>query len=476
MRTELAEPHCYRCHSDFGVKATMTDAQKDEQVLRYILTQDGGWVFPGDSSAGRLHARVWGTGAEKVMPPDEGAELLKQTAYRQLLTTFDQLVDSMIPGTRRRVLAGRGGIVGFSNRAGKRCRAIPNKSVVVVIEGAPGRNSAASIVQQISTSRRTARTAMATTSLRQACTTCSVALALALPARAEEALFQSRQLTPAGEYTFGIEGPAVDAAGALYVVNFQRPGTIGRIPPGAAQSELFAQLPAGSIGVSIRFSRDGRMFLADYKKHTVFVFARGSAEPRVYFQSDRFNQPNDMAITRDSTIYASDPSFRRREGQVWRITPNGDGTGTGAVLTAPRKLTATNGIELSPDEKTLYVAESSTNEIWAYRIEGDALRDPRLVKKFPDFEIDGIRADRDGRLYVARILKGTVAVLAPDGALLREIPLQATEPTNLAFGGPDGRTVFVTQRKGGFIEIVPRRSRGPRVLSSTGQRLRRALN
>jgi signal peptidase len=43
-------------------------------------------------------------------------------------------------------------------------------------------------------------------------------------------------------------------------------------------------------------------------------------------------------------------------------------------------------------------------------------------------------------------------MLAPDGTVLREIPLQAKEPTNLAFGGPDGRTIFVTQRQGGFIE------------------------
>jgi sugar lactone lactonase YvrE len=277
--------------------------------------------------------------------------------------------------------------------------------------------------------------------------------ALALPAlAAEPALFQSRQITPAGEYTFGIEGPAVDASGALYVVNFQRPGTVGRLAPGAARSELFAELPPGSVGVWIRFARDGRMFLADYKKHTIFVFERGATQPRVYFQSDRFNQPNDMAVARDGTIYASDPNWPRREGQVWRITANGEGSGRGAVLASPRKMTATNGIELSPDEKTLYVAESATSEIWAYRIEGDALLAPRLVKKFSDFEIDGIRADRDGRLYVARILKGTIAVLTPDGTLLREIPLTANEPTNLAFGGPDGKTVFVTQRKGGFIE------------------------
>ena len=53
---------------------------------------------------------------------------------------------------------------------------------------------------------------------------------------------------------------------------------------------------------------------------------------------------------------------------------------------------------------------------------------------------------------MARILKGTIEVLAPDGKTIREIPLRAAEPTNLAFGGPDGKTVYVTQRKGGFIE------------------------
>ena len=50
------------------------------------------------------------------------------------------------------------------------------------------------------------------------------------------------------------------------------------------------------------------------------------------------------------------------------------------------------------------------------------------------------------------VLKGTVEVLTPDGKTVREISLKAKEPTNLAFGGPDGKTVYVTQRQGGFIE------------------------
>ena len=276
-------------------------------------------------------------------------------------------------------------------------------------------------------------------------------LALAATAAVAQPLFESRRLTP-DEYTFGIEGPAVDAAGVFYAVNFRRQGTIGKLGPGATQSERFAELPAGSIGVSIRFARDGRMFVADYKGHNVFVFERGATVPRVYFHSDRFNQPNDMAIARDGTIYASDPHWRRRDGQVWRIVAAENGSGAGEVMQSVRAMGTANGVDLSPDERTLYVGESETREIWAYTLDGLRLAAPRLVKRFPDFSIDGLRTDMDGRIYVARILKGTIAVLAPDGTQLREIPLQAKEPTNLAFGGPDGKTVFVTQRKGGFIE------------------------
>jgi sugar lactone lactonase YvrE len=279
-----------------------------------------------------------------------------------------------------------------------------------------------------------------------------LAAALSPAGGANPTLFESRQLTPKGEYTFGIEGPAVDATGTLYVVNYEKQGTIGRLAPGALKSEPFAELPPGSIGSAIRFDRDGRMYVADYKDHNVFVFERGQVEPRVYFHSDRFNQPNDLTVAADGTIYASDPSWKRREGQIWRVTRGPDGNGQGEVMSSDRKMGTTNGIDLSPDGKTLYVGESETRELWSYRLKGARLIAPRLVKRFNDFSLDGLRTDIDGRLFVARILKGTLALLSPDGNVEREISLRAKEPTNLAFGGPDGKTVFVTQRQGGFIE------------------------
>src|SRR5471032_3103756 len=270
---------------------------------------------------------------------------------------------------------------------------------------------------------------------------CGLALAWTTvsPGIAQDALFQSRQITPTGEYTFGIEGPAVDERGNLYVVNFGKPGTIGKVAAGASQSELFGVLPEGSVGNAIRFDREGRMFVADYKKHNIFLVSPDGKQVETYFHSDDFNQPNDMTVAADGTIYASDPHWKRHDGQIWRISKSASGEAIGEKMTAERKMSRTNGIDLSPDGKTLYVGESDTRELWAYRLDGAKLTSPRLIRKFADFDIDGVRVDIDGRLYVARILKGTIAVLSSDGRIEREIPLTAKEPTNLAFGGEDGR-------------------------------------
>src|SRR5215475_14142571 len=173
-----------------------------------------------------------------------------------------------------------------------------------------------------------APTTMAITSGRNFWCLCSSILLViaASPVLAETRLFESVQVTPAGEYTFGIEGPAADLNGNLFVVNLGKPGTIGRLPAGGAASQPFAELPQGSVGNSIRFDRDGTMFVADYKGHNIFALAKGSAEPRLWFHSDEMKQPNDITIARDGTIYASDPNWKGRDGHVWRIAKVRDGS------------------------------------------------------------------------------------------------------------------------------------------------------
>ncbi len=294
---------------------------------------------------------------------------------------------------------------------------------------------------------------MAITSGRNFWCLCSSILLVATPlVAAETRLFDSVQVTPASEYTFGIEGPAADLDGNLFVVNLGKPGTIGKLPAGGAASELFTTLPEGSVGNAIRFDRSGTMFIADYKKHNIFTIAKGATEPAVWFHSDEMNQPNDITIARDGTIYASDPNWKGREGHIWRIAKAADGTVQGQVMPAPRAMGTTNGIDLSPDGRTLYVGESSSGQIWSYTISGNELTSAKLVKSFQPDTVDGLRTDIAGRLYVARISKGTIALMKPNGAVEREIVLKAKEPTNLAFGGSDGKIVFVTQRQGGFVE------------------------
>jgi sugar lactone lactonase YvrE len=277
-----------------------------------------------------------------------------------------------------------------------------------------------------------------------------------------EELFVSKKLTLPGAYV-AIEGPAVDTSGNLYAVNFARLGTIGKLEPGNTESTLFATLPEGSVGNGIRIDAANTLFVADYKGHNIFAIGPGQTEPRLYFHSDGFNQPNDLAITKDGTLYASDPMFRRGVGRIWRVARAGDGTGLGIIMKSARTMGTSNGLDLSPDGKTLYVSESNTREVWSYRIDGDRLSAATRLRKFPDGELDGLRTDVDGRIYVTRPVAGKVSLMMPDGTLVREIRLTAANPTNLAFGGPDHRTLYVTQGAGNYFEAfrVDRPGREP---------------
>jgi sugar lactone lactonase YvrE/predicted amidohydrolase len=263
------------------------------------------------------------------------------------------------------------------------------------------------------------------------------------PTRAgEEQFFVARPLTESGRFTEGIEGPQCDAAGNIYAVNFERQGTIGRVTPDG-KGEVFVELPNKSVGNGIVFDRSGTMYVADYVNHNILAIDPKTREVAVYAHSDEANQPNDLAIAADGTIYASDPNWGNNTGQIWRI-----GRDRKFVRIAD-KMGTTNGIEVSPDGKTLFVNESVQRNIWAFTIDGDLgapkLADKRLLIKFDDHGFDGMRCDIEGNLYITRYGKGTVAVVNQAGKVIREIDVLGKQPSNLCFGGPDGRTVYVTE-------------------------------
>jgi gluconolactonase len=252
-------------------------------------------------------------------------------------------------------------------------------------------------------------------------------------------LFAARPLTAEGSFTAGIEGPACDERGNVFAVNLQREGTIGRVTPDG-KVEVYVALPSGSIGNGIRFDRQGIMYVADYTKHNVLRIDPKTRAVTVFVHEDRMNQPNDLAIGPDDVLYASDPDWKHGTGQLWRV----DRAGKAAVLATG--MGTTNGIEVSPDGKTLYVNETVQRKVWAFTITAEhTISDKRLLIEFPDFGMDGMRCDAEGSLYITRHGKGTVVKVSTAGKVLREIDVLGKMPSNICFGGPDGRTAYVTE-------------------------------
>ena len=261
-----------------------------------------------------------------------------------------------------------------------------------------------------------------------------------------EKLFTSKSFTEPGGFTYGIEGPACDAKGNLYAVNYARQHTIGKVTP-KGECSIFVELPNGSIGNGIRFNRAGYMLIADYTNHNILKVDMKTREITVYAHESTMNQPNDIAIGANDIVYASDPNWAKSTGQIWRIDTDG------AVTLLEANMGTTNGIEVSPDEKTLYVNESVQRNIWAYDLSPNGeVSNKRLLIQFPDFGMDGMRCDVAGNIYVTRHGKGTVAKVSPQGEVLLEIQLTGKQCTNVAFGGPDGRTCYVTVADKGNIE------------------------
>lgn len=253
-------------------------------------------------------------------------------------------------------------------------------------------------------------------------------------------LFVARPLTEAQGFTTGIEGPACDKEGNIYAVNFARQQTIGKVTPDGMAS-VWVTLPGNSTGNGIRFGPAGIMYVADYVGHNVLRIHPSSKTISVFANNNEMNQPNDLTVAPDGTLYASDPNWKDGTGQLWRIDPDG------STHRLADKMGTTNGIEVSPDGQTLYVNESVQRSIWAFTIRERKLQSKRLLRKFDDHGFDGMRCDVDGNLYVTRHGKGTVVKISPGGVILKEIDMLGPHPTNICFGGVDGRTAYVTEAK-----------------------------
>ena len=260
--------------------------------------------------------------------------------------------------------------------------------------------------------------------------------------------FQSEDLTPEFSFTEGIEGPAVDRSGMLFAVNFREQGTIGRVSE-KGEAEIYLRLPQGSIGNGIRFDTEQNMYVADYAGHKVYRVGKGSRIPEIWVEGPEMNQPNDLAVSDSGTIYLSDPDWENNSGNLWMVP------GKGELVLLEAGMGTTNGIEVSPDGKNLYVNESEQRKVWKYDIlPNGGVNNKRLLISFEDHGLDGMRCDVKGNLLITRYGKGTVVLVSQKGKVLKEIRLKGKKPSNLAFGGRDGKTVYVTLADRGCVETI----------------------
>jgi gluconolactonase len=188
------------------------------------------------------------------------------------------------------------------------------------------------------------------------------------------------------------------------------------------------------------------------------------------YEGKRYNSPNDACVDRTGRIWFTDPRYSNDRADlemdvegVYRIDTDGKVT---RVLTQ-KEIDRPNGIAITPDGKTLYVVDShqkvnGNRKIWAFAVQPDGgLKDQRLVYDFGKGRGgDGMKLDEKGNIWVAAGINfhrgnpgetmdvpAAVYVISPDGKLLGRIPVPEDLITNLAFGGPDHKTLFVTAGK-----------------------------
>lgn len=261
-----------------------------------------------------------------------------------------------------------------------------------------------------------------------------------------------------GDAQVFLEGP-VWVNGALYVSHIRKwgdqpPANILKLN-GTTLEEFIPD--AGSNGLALR--ADGKIVAADHKAFGLVAFdpnAPSAAPVPVVteYMGKGFNSPNDLTIRADGNIYFTDPAYQcgqncpqgNQNGQkrVYRVDP------TGVVSTIASAQGDPNGIALSPDGNTLYVAGSSNMEKFTVAADGSV----GAASPFAQVSsVDGLGVDCAGNVYATVHPQNKVDVYKPDGTLHGSISVPSSV-TNVAFGGADNKTLYITTYGDGKLYSV----------------------
>lgn len=234
-----------------------------------------------------------------------------------------------------------------------------------------------------------------------------------------------------------VDGLAWSRAGFLAIADV-RQGKIFRFDANPHPAMLYEN-DGGASGLA--YDAQGRLYICESESRRVTRVDKGKTEILAAdYQGKKFNAPNDIVVRKDGHVYFTDPAFGaandRRELDfygVWHISPKGDLDVLAKWQTRP------NGLALSADGKTLFVADSDRHAVVAIDPEHGNQRD--VVKGISGVP-GGLKTDANGRIYVAA--KG-VATYSPDGKLQRTL-LEGERAVNCAFGENDLESLFIAAR------------------------------
>jgi gluconolactonase len=243
------------------------------------------------------------------------------------------------------------------------------------------------------------------------------------------------------------EGPAWDYHNSLYISSCYG-GWIARIQSELVDTFLISQPDSGGIVNTngLVANLDGSLYACDFGLRAILHISKNGNVDKIAsdFEGMPFQRPNDLAVDSTGSIYFSDPGqydCKNPDGCVYYVNP-----GTREVRLVANRIAYPNGVALSPDHKYLYVCESACSRILRYQ----PLANGRLSRREAFIEIsggdpDGIAFDRKGNLYVAYFGSGAIYVISPSREILQIVPTPGKKPSNLEFGSPDLRTLYLTE-------------------------------
>ena len=276
------------------------------------------------------------------------------------------------------------------------------------------------------------------------------------------------------------EGPIAMADGSVVLVEIQS-GTLTRVAPDGTKS-VIAECGGGPNGAAI--GPDGKVYVcnnggfewsevggmtvpgaepADYiggRIQRVDV-ATGTVED-LYTECDGFGfrGPNDIVFDSHGGFYFTDLGKSRArdvdKGGLYYAKADGS-----SVKSVVYPLDHPNGVGLSPDGATVYVAETLSGRLWSWKIESPGVLTPptgmapgNLLYDFPGYQLlDSLAVDSEGNICVATLVTGAITVISPAGELLRQVPVPVHDVfvTNICFGGPELRTAYITSSGFGIM-------------------------